>query len=274
MPFIDNMNFSDGLEILSSTNYITADISLQLGKESIIQKKIPMNDREKMVRNIRLETQFYSSFRSTVRITLNLYIYRNVKKYIQGIFYSNTIPYFKKLNHIEKELKKIMKGLVIFQEYDEDVLNSLTDIYTCQTDCKNKSYCLINDSGNSSVPCQLILPIYHLVNGESNEKMYYQKLADELLRYRRIQMFMLQPDTYMNFSGNEIDYKVYANEVILPRSLLLDPQYYKELIHFPLHKYARTSTFDTAKPIGKPVTNPIIEWKEEYSKTLEETKKK
>ena len=278
MPFIDNIGFQDELKTWYSSNYIVADKQLQI-KEIRKSSLIPsdqMNDREKMVRNIRLENQFYSSFRSTVRIVLNLYISRKVKKYIQGIFYSTSYTYLVKIKKIEKELKRMMEGLITFQYYDENVLDSLTSIYTCQSDCSNKTYCLVQDSiTNSHIPCKLILPYLNLVNGEPNEKIYYDRLSDELLRYRRIQMFMLQPDDYMNFSGNgasDMEYKIYPNEFVIPRMLLLDDHYFSDLKPYPLKKYARTTAFETTNPIGKPKANPVIDWKEEYTKTKTEMK--
>jgi hypothetical protein len=86
---------------------------------------------------------------------------------------------------------------------------------------------------------------------------------------------MLQPDDYMNFSGNgasDMEYKIYPNEFVIPRMLLLDDHYFSDLKPYPLKKYARTTAFETANPIGKPKANPVIDWKEEYTKTKTEMK--
>jgi hypothetical protein len=52
-----------------------------------------------------------------------------------------------------------------------------------------------------------------LVDGSNNENNYYVRLADEMLRYRRIRAFMLYPNKYLTFDS--ISYNLKENEMLL-----------------------------------------------------------
>ena len=65
--------------------------------------------------------------------------------------------------------------------------NDLNEIKTCiiqpQNKCeKNRPLCKLINDGKT---CQLILPKYNLLNGANNEKNYFIKMADEIIRYNR-----------------------------------------------------------------------------------------
>ena len=61
--------------------------------------------------------------------------------------------------------------------------------------------------------CGLYIPKRNLVDNADNEHKYYTRLADELLRYRRIRAFMLHPNKYLTF--DEIQYNLKDNEMLL-----------------------------------------------------------
>lgn len=91
--------------------------------------------------------------------------------------------------------------------------------------CKKYAYCFSVDissaaSASSSASetsqaggCGLYIPKRNLVDGSDNESNYYVRLADELLRYKRIRAFMLYPNKYLTFDS--VSYNLKENEMLL-----------------------------------------------------------
>ena len=61
--------------------------------------------------------------------------------------------------------------------------------------------------------CGLYIPKRNLVDESDNENSYYVRLADELLRYRRIRAYMLHPNKYLTFDS--ISYNLKDDEMLL-----------------------------------------------------------
>ena len=221
----------DEIPILKDENYLIAD-------KLLAQTKTQDPLRTKTIRQIRLETQFYSAFRTTVRIILNDPINTQYKKQIMKYVEDKD----KKDNResIETIIRVISSQHVTFSEFDEDVLDTLEEISDCFLNPEDKKYCALqNDT------YQLILPKTHLVSGKSNSDIYYARVSDELLRYKRIQLFMLNAKTYLNLTNTE--YKINANEMLLLESLLTS-EYLKSLE--PYQHGNTLITYETANPIN------------------------
>jgi hypothetical protein len=244
MPYEDNRsNFQDGLKTLDGTNYMIADMNIL---SSSAKKQISFSElspKEKMVQYIRLENQFYSAFRNTIRLQLNLYKSRKIKEEMQVIIFDKNLSFSLKLDKIKNILLQLMNEYFSFQEYDDDVLSKIRDVFICQKNCDNTNepYCLLVETGETSSKCQLILPKYNLIDRkELNENIYFVKISDELIRYKRIRLFMLYPENYLYLSNTE--YKVYnESEFIIPKSELLSETYFNEIEPYPLPKYVNTN---------------------------------
>jgi hypothetical protein len=76
--------------------------------------------------------------------------------------------------------------------------------------CKKLAYCFSIDD---AAVCGLYIPKRNLVDDSDNEHNYYIRLADELLRYRRIRAYMLHPNKYLTFDS--ISYNLKDNEMLL-----------------------------------------------------------
>jgi len=220
------------LTTINGTDHILADTFL-----NIPTKEIDKSVFETNVSYIILENQFYNSFRNTIRTIL-----RSNKK--QTLLLKEVTDAKK----MEKKLKEIGKEQIVFQEYDLAVLKSLQQIQSCQTKC-DKKYCSIT-KGKGQANCQLIVPKYHLVSKLSNEKLYYERLADEFVRNRFTQQFLFYPEQIHSFPT---EYSTHSQEFILPKPMITQ-QYFDGLIPFPNKTYARTSTFDT----NRSRTNKLI----------------
>ena len=273
MPYIDNRDFNDNIKTIEESNYIIADRAITVPVENsyvipssyIEQSELPtrpLNEKEKIVRNIRLETQFYNGFRNTIRILLNIYKSRHIKENIREILFLKNMSYRKKIKRVEELLRELcnIDQVFSFQLYDDTILSNIQEVFTCQTDCDKKTYCLTSTSKDGN--CKLILPLQNLVNGENNETIYFSRMADELLRFKRIQLFMMKSDSYLYLSSSE--YKIYANEFVIAKSALSD-EYFEQLENYSLPKYVKITNYETTNPSVKPA-NPTQSWIESYKK--------
>lgn len=230
------LNTEDGLEELDDSNFVLTDKKLILGNS-------PDKDRIDITQKITLETQFYNAFRSTLRLLLNDMVNRDIRDKIINILDSTTSFYSTKLENMVKLLKYFMRNSVIFNIITPDLLESLRTISTCTSKCESKKYCLVSD-GNI---CKLIIPKMNLLLPTvDNEKKYYYKMADELLRYSRTRLFMLNSKQFLNISN--IEYQINNNEFIILHSLLTG-NYFDDLIPFQMNEYIESVTYDFANPI-------------------------
>merc|ERR1711998_368901 len=62
------------------------------------------------------------------------------------------------------------------------------------------------------------IPKINLINKNDNEKIYFSKISDELIRYIRIKEFIFESKTFLSF--NEIKFDLNDDEIILLQSLL------------------------------------------------------
>ena len=144
----------------------------------------------------------------------------------------------------------------MFSEIDEKILMDLNNISACSADCNEssgKTYCLVNDNGE----CQFIIPKNNLVSGQDNMKLYFARISDELLRYNRVQLFMLNPKSYLNIGNNE--YKINSDEFLLLQSLLT-PEYFKDIEPFNTNKFIQNIDYNNSNPaISQKYSNePIL----------------
>ena len=124
--------------------------------------------------------------------------------------------YLKKLEQMKKLLKMLGRRNIQFVEMSPSVLKNIYEQksgLSCVTErgssCKKYAYCFSVDAEE----CGLYIPKRNLVDGSNNENNYYVRLADELLRYKRIRAFMLYPNKYLTFDS--ISYNLKENEMLL-----------------------------------------------------------
>lgn len=233
-----NNDVDDGIDTINvkgytDNGYFEADKTIQTSSSQDI-------DRNNVVRNIRLETQFYSSFKTTIRILLNDPLYSTLKTKIISILNDNRYLYRIKLQKLEILLKHLLRNTVSFNDIDEDILKNMDDVSICTEVNRDKPYCIVKNNNK-----RLIIPSKNLMSGIDNEKLYFGRIADELLRYKRVRLFMLEPKKYLNVGT--VDYNVNKNEVILLQSVLTD-EYWDNLEPFYTNKYIRNLNFDNAEP--------------------------
>jgi len=217
----------DELIEIRETNYILADKAISSNEVD--------TEREMVSRKIRLETHFYKIFRSTFRLVLHQPEHAEYKKklmkYLDAEYEHLSI--YTKIKRVEKILQKILHKYVDFHVYQESILMSLDEITNCfgkEEDVVNLPYCLLQTNTR-----KLILPKYHLISRQNNKTVYFLKLADEFLRNKRIQTYLLNSKLFDIGFSNE--YSVYETELILLQSIM-NSEYF-DTIGEPLFKINR-----------------------------------
>ena len=231
---LNNVIIDDGLELINGSDYIEAD-------KHITTRQPHDEERVKTMRNVDLESQFYSVFRTTIRTLLSQYENRKHKLDIISILNSQVYSYKEKLEKIATILKTISKDSFLFQDIEKERIQLLKEISNCYINCRDKAYCVSNADGS----CVIKIPKLNLIIGSDNEKTYYIRLSDELIRFGRIRSFMLEPKFYLNLTNME--YKIMDSEILLLDSSM-KPEYFAELKPFNIDSYIQNIPYDVAIP--------------------------
>jgi len=240
---------------MKSSNYILAE------KEIMSTKDETDHIMNKNVKFIYLENQFFNSFRTTMRILIQLYKNRKIVKKMHNVIHNKDMSLVKKGEKMQSYLRRMGKNHISFHEYTEDVLLSLHEIFTCENSSDNKSYCLTetpSEAGRTSG--QLLIPHQHLLTGEENETIYYTRLADELMRHRRVHLFMFYPEQYLNI--NDQEYQIAPNEFVATKTVL-SLEYFNALKPHDFGNYALNVPFDHSDP-SNPFNRKPVKWNEEF----------
>ena len=271
------------LMVLRSINYIQADIAVSTAPH-------PDPEREKWIRDVRLENKFYAVFRSTTRNEINLYENRPLQKQIMTLlkrYQQGRIKYREILNQFVQFLQTLLKDKISFIDFDEKVIEELYrlskeyDFTTCSNSENAEPYCaysseptvLIEEPTPTTTEIQtggeavekrgtLLIPKKNRINETAdNEKGYYLRLADELLRFPRIQNYLLFPTSYLNVQSTE--YKIKPTEIILLQSVLVpetsEDDYFKNMKQ-PVNtsRYIKEIPYEFTEPIKSQTYSNVI----------------
>jgi len=228
--------YKDDLMTINQSNFILAD-------KELITGRLPDVERERTVQNIVNESKFYAMFRSKMRQLINEYENRNTKKQIMQILSSKN-TYKRKIFLVENILLQLAKETVVFEDKTGLLQNIDTDI---------------------NAP--LHLPRINLVHQKNNEKIYFLRMADELIRYNRIRVFMLNTNEFLNIT--DIEYKINDDEFIILQSYLT-PEYFENLIPFNDNPNIQNNVFEMVNPITKQQYSNEITLSQQYSENVEE----
>ena len=216
-------------------------------KSATISKKSD-ETRKQAVQNIALESQFYSVFRTTIRNVLNRHEHRTLKRALSDILETAGSLYYQRLTQIIEILKQIMRPVVEFVEITPEVLAEFDNITGCSNLTNNitteqSKYCIRKEGNPNAI---LTIPKKHLISGLDNERIYYARIADEFIRFRRIRIFMLQPNTYLSLTDTQ--YRIYANEFLVLQSIL-NSDYFLNLKPFNINPYVNQIGHQVADPL-------------------------
>ena len=280
---IDISSVKDSIPVIKDNNYIVNKNARPIvSAESYISSTDAIDtEREDYIKKIKLETNFYNVFRNTIRILLNDYENITLRETIEKELNASYVLYSTKLHKIIDYLRALVEDTIVFSDnYDYNLINYVSTCVTLPSNkCESKNPVCSFTKGKK---CQLIIPKRNLLNDKnSNEIIYFGKMADELIRYSRIKTFIFQPQTYLSFGA--LGYNLRENEIIVIQSLLTK-DYFDGLVPEDINKYARYNTYDNAEPkisqvydntfeINKSL-NITVQKEEEREKRVEDEKEK
>ena len=222
----------------------------------LTDNKIQNNESEDITRltiinYIKLESIFFNLFRNLIKTNLSKNEFYRNREDIYNTVNNNddTNIYNDKLEKIRQNLLIILENKVEFKDYksDKDFVKKLEKNLVNKINCSNnfcdKDFCnMINDE------CITVFPKVNLVNDDDNENNYYYRIADEILRYKLINDYIMKPNTFMYAST--INYNINDDELLLLQSSL-NQEYFEELsevkksIFSDYNVYENTNTIKT-----------------------------
>jgi hypothetical protein len=253
--------FGDDLISIKENNYANID------KISITQNTID-EERIKNIKNIKLENNFYTIFRNTIRILLGEYKNRVIRKEIEDTVSSTTLLYLSKIRIIDRLLRQLTNNIIKYVEYKPEILKDIETITNCymnSNDCETKKFCLSQEDSS----CALLIPKNNLINNQDNEKVYYGRIADELVRYNRIKSFIFEPKAFLSFI--DVKYNLREDEIILLQSSLTQ-EYFEDLIPAEINKYINYNTYDTTEPLQSAVYSNEVDTLIKSNEPIEQEK--
>ena len=235
------LNQDDGLPTITENNHLVADKEIATKPEGAVDKT-----RERYVRHIRLETNFYNVFRNTARNVLNRPENKGIKDDIEKLIASPFTIYQNKLSQIIAHMKRILSKYIAFIRYSKDTLKLVGEISGCITSddetCGKKSYCMKESGGL----CKLLLPQRNLMYPDiDNEIAYFGKIADEMIRYERVKLFMFEPTKYLSFQDRK--YNLRDDEIILLETFITQ-EYFENMEPADANPYVFQTNFYTVAP--------------------------
>jgi hypothetical protein len=250
------VNFDDkyNIKTIEDSNLLYVD-------ENIFTNHTKDKEREDSVKMIKLDTLFYNVFRNTIRILLNKYENIKLREIVEKLTKDMFLFYKEKYNTIIDLLKLIGKDKITFTEIDPQEYIKFIDNYaTCAT--MDEKSCMVNNPlcTYTKNTCQLILPSSGAIS-DDNERIFYGKMADELIRYSRINSYIFKPNAYLSFGT--LNYNLRENELIITESGLKD--YFNHLVPVESNQFVKYNTYDT-------VVSNIIEKADKIKIRLSELK--
>ena len=242
------LQINDNIKVFNSNNYFIAE------KELLTSDKVD-TQRVEYITKIKLETNFFNVFRNTIRILLNDPNQITLREKIEKETNEQYILYNEKLKNVISHLKELIGNNVIFSDnYDYTLINEITTCIVSPLDkCNSNPLCAVTNENN----CQLILPKINLLNGSNNEIFYLGKMADELIRYNRINSFIFQPQVSRFVSFDDLGYNLKEDEIIIIQSLL-NQEYFEGLEIQETNTFIKYNTYDNAEPIkGQKYDNEV-----------------
>lgn len=225
----------DDLERVDDYNYIETD------KKFMVESGTYDKKREKQIKYIELESNYFNAFRNTLRMLLNDYKHLETRKNIEKILNNNALLYNDKIEKINNILRTLLDDYIEFISISDAKLLELENINTC---VKNKNcdtqYCLTSEKS-----CKLLIPSKHLISKQDNEKIYFYRMSDELIRYGFIKNYIFNPKSYLVL--DKVDYKLQNNEIIL-LDTILEEGYFDNLEPMKTNKYISNQAAEFIEP--------------------------
>lgn len=262
----------DGYPVIRSSNYITAEWDLATNKPEEVTAAAE-KQRFQKVKEIAMESAFFTAFRQIIRRFLVNDIHtsfrlddRDIRSNINAVLHNIHFTYKARLQKIADILRSAIRGRVQFCEIDPTAMESLVhigDLYSnIHTDIENKTegICLVSEEKPDKKAIHF--PKKNLITGTDNETAYFMRVADEIIRNKRIQNYLLNPNSFLDMNGT--NFSVNADELILLQSLLTY-EYFEGLVPRRENKYIETMNYNNAEPLTSQTYSNEISLEEQYN---------
>ena len=225
VPVLDIMETSlnDELITINDGNYKETEVLLTRTETD--------SERVDTITAIKIESMVYNMFRTTIRVVLgytkNLKFHDEIERIVDSNY-----PYIQKLDRIVEILHSVVDEHVSFITDQNEII--LDNIKLC-----------VPISETADEECKLKIPEINLFNGLDNRKVYFGRIADELLRYSVMRSFILadkDDDTLMRI--NDVKLELSDEEILMWKSELTQ-EYFKKLKKVPINKYKKREGYET-----------------------------
>ena len=241
-PPEENTLYDDGLEVIEGEDTVLADTVLT--NRPVRQ---PTGNRAFITKCIQLETKMYSAFRSFLRILINTVEYKSQRENIVHVLQDNSMTHSAKLDRLIRTLLDIAGERIKFTVFDKEVILKTDEVLVSNTqdtlylsaDHLISKY--VSEMNKTQVDAAQI----------KNKRIYFTRLADELVRYPNVQRFLLSAKNYTNVSNTE--YKLNPDEFILLNSILTGT-YFDEIEYTRKSPYIHNTVYDNALPQSREQT--------------------
>ena len=201
----------------------------------------PNPERTQMVQRIAIETRMYQQFRMVIKQQLQRFEHRRRRQHLHEILAESTtvdaITFRARIVQLRTIMEELMAGHIEFQD-----MTNVTDMQK-----QSQKQCMMsNNNKHKDDECIIVLPIRHLVTNVDNRISYPIRISDELLRYRRIRLFLLDPNYYLNLATVSSTAYDIADDEILVLEPALTPEFFRNLV--PLSAPGNRTNYDTAIP--------------------------
>ena len=200
--------------------------------DDIIHNKLKVNSYDEDTYKLLQNQNMYTMFRK--RMLFILSDISNKKHLMDIIKLNNTynLNYESKFLEISKILIDITKNKIGFTKKKKNIEQHMKDIK------KSNEF-----------------PQHHLLNDSDNEKSFYNKLVDEIIRYKQMNIFFKLPRQYV--SNNLYGFNLDSNEIITFQSFLLQDDFFQNN-DYDLKLY--NDNFNLSQPLKSTLySNEVLE---------------
>jgi hypothetical protein len=264
---VDNSDLIDGpttkLPVYSTTGLVPSVPSVPYRGDEFSADKLatavhtapPDPDRTQMVQRIAIETRMYQQFRMVIKQQLQRFEHRRRRQQLNEILTEtstdadsvyDSITFRARISQLRTLVEELMAGHVDFQDLSKI---AGTTYQISEKKCISNSSSAAGSGSGDENECKIILPIRHLVTGTDNRILYPMRISDELLRYRRIRLFLLDPNYYLNMATVSSTAYDIADDELLVLEPALTSEFFRNLV--PLSTsgdYIQRTNYDTAIP--------------------------
>jgi len=202
--------------------------------------------RKEFTNKMRLESNFYYTFRTTVKKLLHEDRNRTILKKMIGVINSDNI-YDDKIKKIKTLLYNLSKDLIDFVDYDPSIISNMINVTMCSSEyqCSTSDNCSISDG-----KCLMMIPDKNLISGKDNAMIYYDRLSDEVVRYIDIREFIINKDKII--ASHDVKYDIRDNEILIYQGSITK-SYFERLHQSSVNKYVTSTSWEMTKPNKSPL---------------------